>query len=129
MGIMNNSGKRLLETCKEHKLILTNTIFNHKKCHRTTWEAPFRNFTTKKGEERKNPVRNQIDYVITLIEHKKFVTNSRSYGGIYTDTDHKLVKTTLKVEWHKINNITEKTIKIDTSNFYNEDIKTEYQTV
>ena len=64
-GIMNSWGKRLLEICKEHDLILTNTLFNHKKCHRATWEAPYRAFTTKDGEERKNPVRNQIDYVIT----------------------------------------------------------------
>ncbi len=32
-GIINSSGKQLLETCKLHNLILGNTIFEHKKCH------------------------------------------------------------------------------------------------
>ena len=126
-GIINSSGKKLLETCKQHNLVITNTLFKHKMCHRTTWEAPFRNFKTREGEERKNPVRNQIDYVITRKNHQKFVMDSRSYGGIATETDHKLVKTTLKIEWHKIKSNTEKTEKIDISNFYNEDNKTAYR--
>ena len=126
-GIMNSSGKRLLETCKGHDLILTNTLFQHKRTHRTTWEAPFRNFTTSSGEERRNPVRNQIDYIITRTEHRKFVTNARSYGGIWTDTDHKLVKANMKVEWYKIKNRKEKEVKVDLSNFYCEDKKAQYQ--
>ena len=125
-GIINSSGKRLLETCKTNELILTNTLFQHKKSHRTTWTAPFRNFITRTGEERRNPVRNQIDYIITRKLHRGFVTDSRSYGGIRTNTDHKLVKASFRVEWYKLKDKTKKTIKIDTSNFYNEDMKTEY---
>ena len=126
-GIMNSSGKRLLETCKAQNLLLTNTLFQHKKAHRTTWEAPFRNFTTRSGEERRNPVRNQIDYIVTRTEHRKFVMNARSYGGIWTDTDHKMVKTSFKVEWYKIKNKKSKEKKIDLSNFYCEDKKAQYQ--
>ena len=126
-GIINSSGKRLLETCKTNELILTNTLFQHKKSHRTTWTAPFRNFITRTGEERRNPVRNQIDYIITRKLHRGFVTDSRSYGGIRTNTDHKLVKASFRVEWYKLKDKTKKTIKIDTSNFYNEDMKTEYR--
>ena len=128
-GIMNSSGKRLLETCKGQNLLLTNTLFQHKKAHRTTWEAPFRNFITRSGEERRNPVRNQIDYIITRAEHRKnlFVTNARSYGGIWTDTDHKLVMTKFKIEWYKIKNRKEKEVKIELSNFYCEDKKVQYQ--
>ena len=50
-GIFNSSGRRLLETCKSLDLVITNTLFNHKKSHRTTWTAPFRNFITRDGEE------------------------------------------------------------------------------
>ena len=123
-GIMNSSGERLLETCQTHNLVLTNTLFQHKKAHRTTWEAPFRNFTTKAGEARRNPVRNQIDYIITRNEHRRFIRDARSYGGIWSDTDHKLVKTSFKVEWCKMKQSKEKSIKINTSNFYCEDKKT-----
>ena len=117
----------MLETCKGQNLLLTNTLFQQKKAHRTTWEAPFRNFITRSGEERRNPVRNQIDYIITRAEHRKFVTNARSYGGIWTDTDHKLVMTKFKIEWYKIKNRKEKEVKIELSNFYCEDKKVQYQ--
>ncbi len=79
-------------------LIITNTLFQHKKAHRTTWEAPYRKFTTRTGEQRRNPVRNQIDYIITKISHRRFVTDARSYGGIRTDTNHKLVKARFHVK-------------------------------
>ena len=62
-------------------LYLTNTTFNHKLCHRTTWTAPYREFTKHSGEKRRNPVRNQIDYIITRNRSKGFVKNARSYGG------------------------------------------------
>ena len=126
-GLINSSGKRLLETCQVNNLIITNTLFQHKKAHRTTWEAPYRKFTTRTGEQRRNPVRNQIDYIITKISHRRFVTDARSYGGIRTDTDHKLVKARFHVEWYKIKNNTEKKVKIDISNFYSEEKKTEYR--
>ena len=75
----------------------------NKKCAtKWTWEAPFRNFITSTGEEGRSPVRNQIDYIATRNQHKCFVTDSRSYGGIRLDTDHKLVKATFKIEWFKI---------------------------
>ena len=35
-------------------------------------------------------------------EHRKFVPNSRSYGEIETETDHKLVKAEMNFQWYKI---------------------------
>ena len=95
-------------------------------CHRTTWTAPFRNFTTRE-EERRNPVRNQIDYIIVRNTHKKFVTNSRAYVGTGKETDHKLVKMSMKIEWHKMKTNKNKTEKIEVSNFTNEEEKEEYR--
>ena len=100
-GLINSSGKRLLEMCKKNNLFITNTTFKHKKTHITTWTAPYREFITYNGEDRRNPIRNQIDYIIMRNEHRKFVTNARSYSGIETYTDHKLVKTEVKFEWYK----------------------------
>ena len=84
-GEANNSGKRLLETCQKLDLYLTNTTFNHKLCHRTTWTTPYREFATHSGEKRRNPIRNQIDYIITRNRSKRFVKNARSYGGTETN--------------------------------------------
>ena len=107
-GLINNSGRRLLEMCKNKNLYITNTTFKHKKSHITTWTAPHRNFKTWNGEERRNPVRNQIDYIIMGNEHMRFVKDFRSYGGIETDTDHKFVKTEVNFEWYKLKNNNEK---------------------
>ena len=101
-GQINNSGRILLETCRKHDLVITNTLFQHKLTHRTTWTAPFRNFITWKGEERKNPIRNQIDYVIVRNKSRRFLNDARSYGGTETDSGHKLVKMSMKIEWTKL---------------------------
>ncbi len=47
-------GKDALNS-NSHNLVLTDTIFNHKKSHRTTWESP-----QKTNTNHKNPVRNQM---------------------------------------------------------------------
>ena len=127
-GIMNSSGRILLETCRKYDLILTNTLFQHKMCHRMTWTAPFRNFMTKDGEPRKNPVRNQIDYIIVRNQHRRFITNSRSYNGINTNTDHKLVKMSMKIEWYKIRSRQTKTEKIDVGGLSELEKRREYKT-
>ena len=57
-GQINSSGRRLLEACRKTDLIITNTLFQHKICHRTTWTAPFRNHLewrrTKKSHQKSN---------------------------------------------------------------------------
>ena len=62
-GIMNSNGEHLLELCNRQNLILTNTTFNHKKAHRITWVGP-----EKESDNRKNPIRNQIDNIIMRID-------------------------------------------------------------
>ena len=126
-GEANNSGIRLLETCQKLDLYLTNTTFNHKMSHRTTWTAPYREFTTHLGEKRRNPVRNQIDYIITRSRSKRFVKNSRSYGGTETESDHKLVKMTMDINWKRIRSKNIKVERLDTEGFSDIKTKKEYQ--
>ena len=81
-GILNSNGKHLIDMANRHKLVLTNTTFEHKMAHRTTWQTPHRN---------NKQIRNQIDYILVKEEHKNFITNSRSYGGTTTSSDHNIV--------------------------------------
>ena len=91
-GKMNENGNELIEFCIENDMILTNTLFQHKMSHRTTWEMPEKpNSKDKNGEPRRNPYRNQIDYIIVKRRHVNAVTDSRSYQNIATQTDHRLV--------------------------------------
>ena len=125
-GHGNSNGKRLAELCIQNDLFLANTMFQHKLVHRTTWSAPMRNYITKDGTERRNPIRNMIDYIITRINMKTIITNARSYGGLNTETDHKMViaKVNIKGRRTYYKNTKKHTERIDTSNFKNKDLRT-----
>ena len=89
---------------KGNDLVLTNTLFPHKLAHRKTWTSSglVNPHLTYDGSTRRNPYRNQIDCIIIKNMHKVFIKNSRSYGGISIQTDHKLVKATLKLDWYRM---------------------------
>ena len=72
-GMLNTSGRRLLELCSKHNLVVTNTLFKHKMCHTSTWTAPERIQST-----RRNPIRNQIDFIIVRNNNKNFVNSLTS---------------------------------------------------
>ena len=125
--VVNENGHSLINFAEEHDLFLTNTKFRHKMAHRTTWTAPFRNFVTKNGEQRRNPIRNQIDYILINNQYLRFVTDSRSHGGIDTETDHKLVRMSVRLDMYKLNNKNMKAPpKIKTENFGYRDLRSNY---
>ena len=56
----------------------------------------------KDGNIRRNPYRYQIDYIMVHKKHMIFVQNARSYGGINTESDHKIVITKMSIQWYKM---------------------------
>jgi len=136
-GLVNSNGLALLECMKSNSLVLTNTLFRHKLSHVTTWEAPEKTYVNKEankmllgpdGKPRRNPFRNQIDYIAVRTEHTKFVTNSRSTSNIHTETDHRMVKMEVNFEWYKLKNEKKDVVKKpDLSNFSNKVKQFEYQ--
>jgi hypothetical protein len=130
-GIMNSSGSILLEMLAKHDMVITNTLFKHKMAHRTTWTAitPLNN-NAYDGTPRRNPYRNQIDYIITRNTHRRFVTDARSYSGFKTSTDHKLVKMTMNINWFKMTKPKQPNDKrININNFSNKTKRDEYTKV
>ena len=96
-GELNENGEELLQMCERNKLFLSNTRFNHKKAHRTTWQSPENpEARHKDGTQRRNPIRNQIDYMIFKQDQMRLVTDARSYSGMLTKSDHRLVVATMK---------------------------------
>ena len=103
-GEMNSNGRCLLDMAQQNFLLLTNTLFKHKMAHRTTWTCPERTneHCDRNGNIRRNPYRNQIDYILVKKSHRLLLENSRSYSGINTDSDHRLVICTMNMDWYKI---------------------------
>ena len=97
-GELNSNSEHLLELVNRQNLVLTNTLFDQ-----------------VTGNKR-NPIRNQIEYIIMKKEHRIFVQDSHSYSGIETSTDHKLVMAILKIDWkNKTPAKSQNTKKIDVS--------------
>jgi len=127
-GFMNSSGRLLLETCLQYELVLSNTLFSHRLSHRTTWTAPYREYITHDGTYRRNPIRNQIDYILVKKQHINLLKNSRSYGGILTDTDHKLVIANFQIKTKNLHKkATKKEPKINFSEFSKKENQIKYR--
>ena len=127
-GMANENGMALLEFCTRNGLVLTNTKFQHKMAHRTTWEAPERpNAKDRNGEPRRNPYRNQIDYLIIRKNHMKIVKDSRSFSNIETNTDHRLVIMKTKMKMVRPHNKNTRKDKIDLGKLKIPEYKERYQ--
>ena len=100
---INSNGEHLLDTLRGNNMIITNTFSPHKLTHRTTSTSPDEdNSNYFDGTTRRNPWRNQIDYITKKIFHKCIVKNSGSYEGITSVTNNKLVKMEMSFEWWKL---------------------------
>ena len=128
-GNVNENGEHLLQLAARQDLVLTNTLFDHKQAHRTTWTCPERKVCDKNGSVRRNPYRNQIDYIIVRTNFRSQINNSRSYGGHITKSDHKLVicETVQNFKWHQVYKDKRDHNKLDIYKLRDRDIKLEYQ--
>ena len=81
-----NNGLRLLEFCAEHRLCVTNTLFNNKVEHKTTW-------TSLDGA-----TKNLIDYVIVNRARKIAILDTRVYRGCKLPYDNKLAISKVRIK-------------------------------
>ena len=81
-GSRNDNGRALADFAETHNLLAANTCFQHQQKHRTTWEM-----ITKDNKK----VFNQIDFVLVPNDLRFALQESRSYAGLITDSDHRLV--------------------------------------
>ena len=81
---VNENGNLLIEFCKLRNLLITNTIFKYKPSHQTTWISPL-----PPTFPRKNPYRNQIDYILLRKNMNSKIFDSRSFKSNFTRSDQK----------------------------------------
>ena len=123
-GKVNSNGFRLLDFAKSYSLKISNTFYKHKQCHRSTWESPIK--INMQNQDRKTPYRNQIDYICIKDNASMTILDSRSYGGMHTNSDHKLVMTTAIFKW-KYTKRTKITPRINYDLLYDKTIRNQYK--
>jgi exonuclease III len=80
----NRNGEFLCDFAAANNMIVMSTQFQHKQIHKGTWRSPDHNII------------NQIDHVLVDQTKKDIIEDVRSLRGPNIDSDHFLVKTTLK---------------------------------
>ena len=101
---INENGELLIEFADMNNLKLTNTFFKHKPAHLSTWQCPQRQqeiMDKNSGTIRRNPYRNQIDYILIRKSNNITVHDSRSFGGFTCNSDHKPVISKINLRWKK----------------------------
>src|SRR6218665_2965565 len=68
-GKRNAMGERLLEFATDNQLVICNTVFKHKACHRWTWRT------------RDNKCKNKIDLILIVGMWKNLIQNCKSFQG------------------------------------------------
>ena len=92
VGRMNDNGLRLLSLCREFNLCITNTVFQQKNSHKTTWMHP------------RSKDWHLIDYVITKRRDIKDIHLTRSFHTSCYLSDHALLrsKTSFRLQHRRI---------------------------
>ena len=82
----------MIEFCVMNNLKITNTFFKYKPIHLTTRQSPvpYVNITAcKTNTPRRNPFRNQIDYVLVRNSTNAKVFDSKATISTTTNSNHK----------------------------------------
>ena len=130
-GDANSNGIHLLNFAKLHNFKLTNTFHKHKPAHITTWEEPNHingRIDANSQLPRRNPYRNQIDYILTVKDFRGIsIFDSRSYGGMSTTSDHKLVMLKCSFKWPYTKRKKIENVNIDYTKFNDINVRNQYQ--
>ena len=86
VGNLNSSGLRLLNTCAEFDLLVTNALFQQRSQLKTTWMHP------------RSKHWHMLDYILVRRRDRQDVLLTRAMRGAECWTDHKMVRTSVQLQ-------------------------------
>jgi len=81
---INRNGELLCDFAAANNMLVMSTQFQHKQIHKGTWRSPYHNIV------------NQIDHVLVNQNKREIIEDIRSLRDSNIESDHYLLKTTLK---------------------------------
>ena len=86
---VNENGLKLLDFCSVNNLLVTNTLFMHRDCHKFTWFHP--------GNT--SGVGHMMDFILVNRKFRSSILDSRVFRGTYLQSDHRLVVAKVRVKF------------------------------
>ena len=93
LGMQNEAGQRLIESCQENVLVIANTLFQQHKRRLYTWTSP-------DGQHR-----NQIDYILCSQRWRSSIESTKARPGADCGSDHELLITKFRLKLKKVGQI------------------------
>ena len=116
VGRLNDNGQRMLELCSAHGLCVTNTFFDTKMAHRTSWRHP------RSGHW------HQLDLVCVRRKHLSDTLNTRAYHSADCNTDHSLVLSKIRLSPKRIHSQRKQgRVKINADNTKIQELQRDFQ--
>ena len=88
-GTRNGNGERLIDFCLNNNCTIGGSIFPHKNIHNLIWKSPDGRTT------------NLIDHIIVNNKQRRSLHNVRVYKGEDVNSDHYLLKATIRLKVRK----------------------------
>lgn len=93
LGQRSERGNRLVQFCREERLVVTNTLFKQPPRRLYTWKAP--------GDKPGNIIRNQIDFVLINQRFRSSIISTKTYPGADVPSDHIPLVSVIKMKLRK----------------------------
>ena len=94
LGVQNEAGQRLKESCQENALIIAHTLFQQHKRRLYTWTSPGGQYW------------NQIDYILCSQRWRSSIQSAKTRLGADCGSDHELLTARFRLNLKKVGKTT-----------------------
>ena len=94
LGVQNEAGQRLIESCQENTLVIANTLFQHHKRRLYKWTSPNGQYC------------NQIDYILCSQRWRSSIQSAKTRPGGDCGSDHELLMAKFRLKLKKVGKTT-----------------------